>query len=73
MHGGHDNVTRVLARFDGEALRPVEPGQSGEVEVRELRLPGSRRRGGLSPLALVAIAVLLMAAVAGMILLIGMD
>jgi protein phosphatase len=74
MHGGHDNVTLVLARFDGGDLPapPAEAGEGPRVRQLDLGLPRLPRQG-LSPVALVALAVLLMAAVAGVILLIGMD
>jgi PPM family protein phosphatase len=73
VHGGHDNVTLVLARFEGEGLpAAAEPGPAA-VQIRQLAAPPIRRQSGLSPLALVALAVLVVAAVAGAILLIGMD
>jgi len=74
MHGGHDNVTLVLGRFEGAALPSTAPGSAaaGDPSVRRLVVP-TRRRAGLSPMALVVLAVLLMAVVAGVILLIGMD
>jgi protein phosphatase len=76
VHGGHDNITVVLARFGGDDLRPVD-ADLGAPSVTPVSIaPGARpwhRRSGLSPVALVALAVLLMLTIAGVILLIGMD
>jgi protein phosphatase len=70
-HGGHDNITLVLARFRGDGLDAT--ARTIEVRPVALRLPTRRRSMGLSPLSLVVIAVLLMLAVAGVIILLGMD
>jgi protein phosphatase len=71
VHGGHDNITLVLARFRGDGLDAA--GRAIEVRPVALGLRARRRSMGLSPLSLVVIAVLLMLAVAGVIILLGMD
>jgi PPM family protein phosphatase len=82
VHGGHDNITLVLARFRGDGLQePVDDGDQGAdvrqraIEVRAIALGLQPRRSivGLSPLTLVVLAVLLMLVVAGVIILLGMD
>lgn len=77
VHGGHDNITVVLARFGGEELAATAGERAGAPAVTPVSIvPGTRpwhRRAGLSPVALVALAVLLMLTIAGAILLIGMD
>lgn len=82
VHGGHDNITVVLARFGGDDLPAVDADTGaraslGAPSVTPVSIaPGARpwhRRSGLSPVALVALAVLLMLTIAGVILLIGMD
>jgi PPM family protein phosphatase len=82
IHGGYDNATVLLARFTGddlpEADLPADPAdKTSRVEVRPLSFPSAtaqkRRRPGISLTALVALAVLLMLAVAGVIIFFGMD
>jgi len=72
VHGGHDNITLVLARFDGEGLETQRASTGIEVRPLGTGVPWARR-AGLSPLALVVLAVILMLTIAGVILLIGMD
>jgi len=80
-HGGHDNITVVLARFDGEAL-PDPQGKDGAgelqaIDVQPLSLEpvrvSWRRRAGLTPVGLVLLAMIVILAVTAVILVIGLD
>lgn len=46
LAGGHDNVTVVVARFEGEGLKPLTPESVAELKYRKYELPELSVRPG---------------------------